>query len=143
MKNLWRRWFHRTNGTSLLAEPEQVLTLEPEVRESRTMAGWPRGEQLETPNHWEVLIDPKAMVKLETWHKNSGGLELSGYALLAEPVEADPDEPCTFVIEDILLGCAIEESTGGYTEMPEEIRVQLMMKARSMGYKANQLAWWH
>jgi len=138
MKNFWRNWWTKRNGTP---PTETVLTLEPTER--RTMAGWPCGEQIETPEDWDALIDPRAMVKLETWHKNSAGLELSGYALLAEPVKADPGEPYTFVIEDMLLGCAIQESTGGYTEMSPEIRVQLMMKARSMGYKPDQLAWWH
>jgi hypothetical protein len=110
--------------------------------QTATMRGWPVGSALKTPKDWRMLIDPLAYAKLETW-MDATHLELSGYALLAEPVKADPALPCTFYVKDIMLICTIEESSGGYTEMSADERVQAMMQARSMGYRANQLAWWH
>jgi hypothetical protein len=101
------------------------------------------GKRKSPAGTWITFIEPLAYAKLMVWYRESKGLELSGYALLAEPVNARPDQDAHFHVKDLMLVCAIEESSRGYTEMSAEQRVCAMMKARAMGYKANQLGWWH
>ena len=113
------------------------------TKPARTSGGWPMGKPLPCPQDWVVIIHPGAFTKLITWHEHSTGLELSGYILLSEPVNADPDQPKVFYVEDLLLMCSIEESTGGYTEIAPELQVQGKMEARRRGYRPAQLGWWH
>jgi hypothetical protein len=88
-------------------------------------------------------MSPQAQAKLDGWHAGSHHLELSGYAVLSEPPAADPTQDKVFFVEDMHLLCAIEESTGGYTNMPPDIRARFMMDMRAKGIKADRLAWWH
>jgi hypothetical protein len=146
-------WLNRhkpkTNGAkppstqAALKLPDTQTVLESPPAPKKTMHGWPMGKALQLPEGWRVLFHPQAMAKLEAYHRGSGRLEVSGYAMLDQPVKADPAQPYTFYVKDLMLICTIEESTGGYTEMAPELRAKAMMQARAMGYKANQLAWWH
>ena len=108
-----------------------------------TRDGYPLGERRFPKKSWVAFIEPLAYIKLMTWYQGSHGLELSGYALLSEPVNARLDQETYFHVQDLMLVCAIQESSGGYTEMSAEQRVRAMMQARELGYKANQLGWWH
>jgi hypothetical protein len=90
-----------------------------------------------------MIISPKAYAKLITWDQNRKGLELSGFAILAERPQAKLDEDKVFHIDDLMLVCDIQESSRGYTEMTPEQRVKGMMWARSLDRSANQLVWWH
>jgi hypothetical protein len=144
------RIFNRWRRSKLAVELVKIEV--PELAEAparrvpvitRTHDGYPMGKALDLPDDWLLLIDPLANAKLNAWYAGSTGLEVSGYALLSQPVDADPQKPGIFYIEDVLLICTIEESSGGYTEMSPEQRAQAMMEARKRGYKANQLAWWH
>jgi hypothetical protein len=134
-RQLSRLFFKPANGTGVTPPVPRVPVT--------TYDGYPLGKRAFPTGTWQMLISPKAHARLMAWHRGSRGLELSGYALLGEPPQAALDRDKLFYVEDILLVCAIQESTGGYTEMPAEQRVQAMMQARAMGYKANQLAWWH
>jgi hypothetical protein len=115
----------------------------PALKPQTTHHGWPLGKALDVPAGWQVIMHPLAHAKLETWHKGSNGLEVSGKAILDRPVKADPAQPYTFYVIDILLGCAIQESTGGYTEMPPDIQARLMTQVLQAGHKANATGWWH
>jgi hypothetical protein len=143
---IFNRWRRSKPAPDLVRIKVPELAKAPERKVSvvtRTYDGYPTGKALDLPEDWVLLIDPLANAKLNAWYAGSGGLEVSGYALLSRPVEADPEKPHIFYIEDVLLVCTIEESSGGYTEMSPEQRAQAMMDARKRGYKANQLAWWH
>jgi hypothetical protein len=137
---IFNRWLNPKKH-QVVKEPPPPARKAPVV--SRTYAGYPIGRSLATPKDWLLLLDPMANARLNAWHSGSGGLEVSGYALLSQPVQADPEKPYIFYVEDVLLVCTIEESSAGYTEMSPEQRAQAMMEARKRGYKANQLAWWH
>ena len=115
----------------------------PELKQQTTHHGWPLGKAVDVPAGWQVIMHPLAHAKLETWHRGSNGLEVSGKAILDRPVKADPAQPYTFYVIDILLGCAIQESTGGYTEMPPDIQARLMTQILQAGHKANATGWWH
>jgi hypothetical protein len=101
------------------------------------------GERQFPTRSWQMLISLTAYTKLMTWSAGRKGLELSGFAILTERPQAKLDEDKRFYVNDILLVCDIRESSGGYTEMTAEQRVQGMMWARSLGRSANQLVWWH
>jgi hypothetical protein len=90
-----------------------------------------------------MIISPTAYAKLMIWDQNRRGLELSGFVILTERPQAELDKDNVFYVDDIMLVCDIQESSGGYTEMTAEQRVQGMMWARSMERSANQLVWWH
>ena len=119
------------------------LALGPPSKNGLTYGGFPKGKLVETPPGWKLIMSPPSHLKFETWFRYSNGLELSGYALLTERPLADLNGDHTFVLDDISLACAIEESSGGYTEMSPEQRVQGMMWARERGRSANCLVWWH
>ena len=142
-------WLRRVNGKQpeparppVAAQPPVVVQPEKPLI-TRTMNGWPQGKQVDTPDDWQVRFNPLARAKLDIWDRGSDGLEVSGYAVLDKPVKADPAKPYTFYVKDILLVCAIEESTGGYTEMPAELRAQAMMEIVKGGNKPNATGWWH
>lgn len=121
------------------------LSIEQQIppEERRTMRGYPVGKDVYEPE-WRVEIGALAYTKLMAWDKARHGLELSGYALLKEPaINAVQGEEYVFEIDDIMLVCALEESSGGYTEMSPQQRVQGMMWARENGRSANCLVWWH
>lgn len=115
----------------------------PPPRRDTTYGGFPLGRLVDTPPGWRLVIAPETHLKFETWFAHSRGLELSGYAILTERPLAGLEEDHAFVMDDILLLCAIQESSGGYTEMSPEQRVQGMMWAREKGRSANCLVWWH
>lgn len=123
-----------TNGRPVAKEAVQPRT---------TMHGWPMGKPLPLPEDWRMTISPLAKAKLDVWHRGSRGLEVSGYAILDKPVKANPAQPYTFHVKDMLLVCAIEESTGGYTEMPAELRAKAMMEIVKSGNRPNAVGWWH
>ena len=52
-----------------------------------TTGKFPRGASAKRPDDWLMIIDPLAHTKLEAW-LSATPLELSGYALLSEPVKA-------------------------------------------------------
>ncbi len=108
-----------------------------------TYDGFPLGKDVTPTGKWLCLMAPEAKAKLDGWHAGSHGLELSGYAVLSEPAVADPAQDKVFFVQDMHLLCAIEESSGGYTNMPAEIRAKFMMEMRAKGIKADRLAWWH
>ena len=109
----------------------------------RTRDGWPMGTRKFPTGTWTTFISPLAYTKLMTWDQNRKGLELSGFGILTERPQAKLDEDKVFFVDDIMLVCDIQESSGGYTEMTAEQRVQGMMWARSMDRSANQLVWLH
>jgi hypothetical protein len=133
LSQLSRMFFKPVNGKATT----------PPASPQRTRDGWPLGTRKLPAGTWITFIEPLAYAKLMTWYRESKGLELSGYALLAEPVNAKRDQDAHFHVKDLMLVCAIEESSRGYTEMSAEQRVRAMMNARAIGYKANQLGWWH
>jgi hypothetical protein len=130
-----------TNGGGGAPEPQHVV--EPVNRPLRTQDGWPMGERQFPTRTWQMIISLEAYTRLMTWSAGSRGLELSGFALLTERPQAKLDQDKIFYVDDILLVCDIQESSGGYTEMTAEQRVQGMMWARSLGRSANQLVWVH
>ena len=78
-RQLSRMFFKPVNGKATPAQPQ------------RTRDGWPMGRRKSPAGTWITFIEPLAYAKLMTWYRESKGLELSGYALLAEPVSAsDP-----------------------------------------------------
>ena len=109
----------------------------------RTRDGWPMGTRTFPTGSWLMFISPKAYAKLMTWDQNRKGLELSGFAILTQRPQAKLDEDRVFYVDDIMLVCDIQESSGGYTEMTPEQRVKGMMWAGSLNRSANQLVWWH
>jgi hypothetical protein len=140
LRRLSRLFFKPVNGGG--ATPDKHVG-EPVKRPLRTRDGWPMGERQFPTRTWQMIISLEAYTKLMTWSAGSRGLELSGFAILSERPQAKLDEDKIFYIDDIMLVCDIQESSGGYTEMTAEQRVQGMMWARAMGRSANQLVWWH
>jgi hypothetical protein len=120
--------------------PEQSVVKD---QQSRTRDGWPTGKRQLPTGTWVMIISPKAYTKLMTWDQNRQGLELSGFAILAERPTAQLDQDKIFCVDDLMLVCDIQESSRGYTEMTAEQRVKGMMWARSLDRSANQLVWWH
>jgi hypothetical protein len=109
----------------------------------RTRDGWPMGKRTSPSGKWQMIISLKAYTRLMTWSAGSRGLELSGFGVLSERPQAKLDQDKIFYVDDILLVCDIQESSGGYTEMTPEQRMQGMRWARSLGRSANQLVWLH
>jgi hypothetical protein len=134
VRQLSRMLFKPTNG-----RPTQPVVKD----QQRTRDGWPMGTRKFPTGNWQMLISPKAYVKLVTWDQHRKGLELSGFAILTERPQAKLDEDKVFFVDDLTLVCDIQESSRGYTEMTAEQRVKGMMWARSLGRSANQLVWWH
>jgi hypothetical protein len=141
LRLLSRLFFQPVNGGG--GAPKSKHVAEPIRRPLRTQDGWPLGERQFPTRSWQMLISLTAYTKLMTWSAGSRGLELSGFAILSERPQAKLDQDKVFYIDEILLVCDIRESSGGYTEMTAEQRVQGMMWARSLGHSANQLVWWH
>jgi hypothetical protein len=108
-----------------------------------TSAGFPAGREIDPEGKWTVYIAPLAHAKLMAWDQGRHGLELSGKAVLAEHPQADPREDKTFYVTDIKLLCAIEESSGGYTEIPGEKLMQFAMWMMKQGTPLPHQAWWH
>ena len=108
-----------------------------------TLDGWPCGTYVKNKGDWVVVMSPVAHAKLLAWDRVANGLELSGFGILGDTPHADPREDKIFHIDDIILICDIDESSGGYTEMTPEQRFRGMKWARDMGRSANQLVWWH
>jgi hypothetical protein len=137
----------KTNGhlpiTPHRADGRPIRDERPTVTLRRTSGGWPRGRAATPRGRWTALISPEAHAKLLAWDAGRKGLELSGWAALTEKPKARPDEDKVFFIDDILLVCDIQESSGGYTEMTPQQHYQGMKWVRDMGRSANQLVWWH
>ena len=127
--------------------PDTLVTLQPEERihalPTLTSAGFPAGREIDPAGEWTTYISPLAYAKLMAWDKGRRGLELSGKAVLAEHPQADPKRDKIFYVTDIKLLCAIEESSGGYTEIPGEKLMEFAMWMMKQGTPLPHQAWWH
>ena len=120
LHQLSRMFLKPTNAGNGRAKPAKAP-------KQRTRDGWPMGTRHFHSGNWVMVISPKAYAKLMTWDQNREGLELSGFAILAERPQAKLDEDKVFYVDDIVLVCDIQESSRGYTEMTAEQRVKGMM----------------
>ena len=127
--------------------PDTLVTLQPEERihalPTLTSAGFPAGREIDPAGEWTTYISPLAYAKLMAWDKGRRGLELSGKAVLAEHPQADPKRDKIFYVTDIKLLCAIEESSGGYTEIPGEKLMEFAMWMMAQHTPLPHQAWWH
>jgi hypothetical protein len=137
------RLFYLPSVKTVLVEPPKTVERPVFIAPSTTYEGYPLGKEVDPTGEWLCIISPEAKAKLDGWHAGSHHLELSGYAVLSEPPVADPAQDKVFYVEDMHLLCAIEESSGGYTNMPPDIRARFMMDMRAKGVKADRLSWWH
>jgi hypothetical protein len=137
------RLFFLPTTKTVLADHGPVTVAPVFIAPATTYEGFPLGKEVDPKGNWLCLMSPQAKAKLDGFHAGSHNLELSGYAVLSEPPTADLAQDKVFFVEDIHLLCAIEESTGGYTNMPPDIRAKFMMEMRAKGVKADRLAWWH